>query len=312
MSTIIGIDHGNGLIKTASAQFNTGVAEYSEAPPIETPYLVRLGKKYYVCDSGRGALRKDKTKDDTYWHLTLAGIGVELKKRKIASPSNRPESIIIAAGLPLTYPKDDRIALRKYLMKGEVDFWFAGRHHKIHIKDVLVYPQGYSAIMSQIKDFAAQPVIHIVDIGSWTVDIITINKGVPNMDRARSIENGVIRCMDEISEQVRRNTKRSITQEQIEAVLWPKRGVNLMMPESVKTEIKKQTQKYVADLINKLTESGFDTFSVPAVFIGGGAHLIKHYYKQNNLYCPVYVDDIKSNARGYEIMASASLKKKNK
>lgn len=309
MSTIIGIDHGNGLIKTAHDQFSTGVAQYNEAPPIETPYMVRIDNKYYVCDSGRGALKLDKTKDKSYWYLTLAGIGIELQKRKIASPLHNPEEIIIAAGLPLTYPKDDRSELRKYLLKGEVDFWFGGRHHKILIKEVYVYPQGYSAIMNIIKDYSNEPIINVIDIGSWTVDAIAINKGgVPNMDKARSLEYGVIRCIEETIEQVRRKTKKSITQEQIEAVLWSKKPV--IMPPEIKNEIHAQTEKYVGELIDKLKENGFDTASVPAIFIGGGAGLVKQYNKKNSFFYPVFVGDIKSNAIGYEIMAAAALKKK--
>ncbi len=308
MSTIIGIDHGNGLIKTAHDQFSTGVAVYNEVPPIETQYMVRVDNKYYVCNSGRGPLKLDKTKDETYWHLTLAGIGTELQKRKIASPPHKPKEIIIAAGLPLTYPKDDRTELRKYLMNGEVDFWFGGKHYKVIIKDVYVYPQGYSAIMNIIKDYANEPIINVIDIGSWTVDAITVGKGgAPNMDKARSLEYGVIRCMEEIIEQVRRKTKKSITQEQIEAVLWSKKPV--IMPPDIKNEIHVQTAKYVGELIEKLQENGFDTASAPAIFIGGGAGLVKQYNKKNNFFYPVFVSDIKSNAIGYEIMAAASIKK---
>lgn len=310
--TVIGIDLGNGLVKTVNAQFQTGVAEYKAAPPIETPYMVRLGQNYFVCDSGRGPLKLDKTIDETYWQLTLAGIGAELKYRNIVTASNSREDIIIAAGLPLTYPKEDRLSMRNYLKRGEIDFWFNNKLYRIHIKDVMIYPQGYSAIMTEFNNVANEPVAHIIDIGSWTIDVLTLNKGIPNMDRARSLEYGVTRCIEEIIEQVRRNTKKSIVQEQIEAVLWPSENVNFTMPDNIKTEIVNQARRYVVNVINKLIEAGFDVSSAPAFFIGGGAHLVFSFYNQSDLFDPRYMLDIKSNARGNEIVAAEAQKKKGK
>ncbi len=309
MSTLcIGVDPGNGFFKTRSAVIKTGVAEYKEAPPIETPYTVRIGKNYYVCNSGRGPLKRDKTIDETYWYLTLAGIGAELKNRKIVIPTGERQDIILAAGLPLTYPKEDRLLMRKYLMRGQVNFWFERTHYKINIKDVMIFPQGYAAIMTQINDFMNEPIVNIVDIGSWTVDVLTLNRGIPNMDRARSLEYGVTRCIDEIIEQVRRKTKKSITQEQIEAVLWPSDEINIKIPDNICDEIKYQAGKYIANVVNKLIEAGFDVFSVYTVFIGGGAYLVEQYFNQADLFYPLYIPDVKSNALGNEIAAEAAIK----
>ena len=46
-----------------------------------------------------------------------------------------------------------------------------------------------------------------------------LDNAVPNAATCRSLELGVIRCMDEIREQVRRNTGLSVTETQIERVL---------------------------------------------------------------------------------------------
>lgn len=312
MSTIIGIDHGNGLIKTAHSQFSTGIAEYYDAPPIETPYTIRIGSMYYACNSGRGRLQLNKTEKETYWYLTLAGIGAELRHRGITTPIGTREEIILAAGLPLTYPKDDRLRMRDYLKRGETNFWFDGHYYRINIKNVMIFPQGYSAIMSRIKELSKEAEVNVIDIGSWTVDAITIIRGVPNLDRARSFEYGVIRGFDEIIEKVRRNTKKSIGQEQIEAVLWPQEGIGGLIPAEVRNEIKKEAQRYVANLIDMLTEGGFYASSVPTVFIGGGAFLVKELYEQKSFLYPMYIEDVKANAEGYEIMVAAARQKKKR
>ena len=59
----------------------------------------------------------------------------------------------------------------------------------------------------------------LIDIGGWTVDLMRLDNAVPNAGTCRSLELGVIRCMDEILEQVRRNTGLSVTETQIERVL---------------------------------------------------------------------------------------------
>lgn len=46
-----------------------------------------------------------------------------------------------------------------------------------------------------------------------------LDNSVPNAATCRSLELGVIRCVDEITEQVRRNTGLSVTDIQIERVL---------------------------------------------------------------------------------------------
>ena len=44
----------------------------------------------------------------------------------------------------------------------------------------------------------------MADIGGWTVDLMRLDNRIPNAASCRSLELGMIRCIDEISEQVRR------------------------------------------------------------------------------------------------------------
>ena len=305
MSIVIGIDHGNGLIKTAHSVFKTGVEEFKGGTPIETDKVVRIGNKYYACDCGHGALKKDKTEDDTYWWLTLAAIGEELKHRDI---KDKEIDVILSVGVPLTTSENQRKALKKYLCRKDVAFYYGKKRFKISVIKVLIYSQGYSAIMTRIKDFIEQPVVNVVDVGSWTVDIIQFNYGKANLGKAASLENGCARCIKNIIEQVRRVTDLSVTQEQVEAVLW--NGGKIMLPEKAKTEILNAARLYTENLINEIVENGFDTKSAPTVFIGGGATLIKRFYKQSGVFHAEYIEDVRSNALGYEAIAGVVLKAK--
>ena len=47
----------------------------------------------------------------------------------------------------------------------------------------------------------------LIDAEGWTVDLMRLDNAVPNETTCRSLELGVIRCIDETMEQVRRDTR---------------------------------------------------------------------------------------------------------
>lgn len=306
MSTIIGIDHGFGIIKTANTQFKTSVAEYATEPPVRTEHVIKLGSVFYVCGGERIALRKNKTADDTYWHLTLAAIGAEIVARGLRHTNN----VILAAGLPLTQFGREKKGFMDYLGRaGKQSFMYGNNRMCIEIEKVFLYPQGYSAIMERMRELKQEPFVHIIDIGSWTVDAITLSNGIPDLQTARSMENGVIRCINDIVEQVQRRTGKRLTQKQVESLLWK---APIVLPEDVKEECLQYTCKYLDNLIGSLYESGFDLASAPVIFLGGGAYLMKAYHKQRDFLQAQYIDDIACNAKGYELLANNEIKKMKK
>ena len=80
---IIGIDHGYGCIKTANCVFTTGITEY-EKEPYTSKNVIKYDGKYYVCGSGRQALIRDKTQDDSYYILTLCALAKEFNIETLA------------------------------------------------------------------------------------------------------------------------------------------------------------------------------------------------------------------------------------
>ena len=80
----------------------------------------------------------------------------------------------------------------------------------------------------------------------------------------------MIRCLDEIGEQIRRALGLSMTATQMESVL---RGDAVHINEDARKIIDRQADAYVHRLLSAITESGLDTRAMPAVFLGGGAAL---------------------------------------
>ncbi len=212
----IGIDHGYYAVKTWHFSFPAGVAAYSHEP-YTLQNILEIGGQFYVCGTGRQLIQRDKTETDSYYLLTLAAIAKELKRR-----GEKPENAVtIAVGLPLASFGREKKRFREYLLRSPqpVCFKYEGQTYKVTIQDVKLFPQGYSAIAVRPELIRDEPSLLLMDIGGWTVDLMQLDNAIPNAASCRSLELGMIRCIDAVREQVRRDTGLLVTDAQVELVL---------------------------------------------------------------------------------------------
>ena len=293
-SIIIGVDHGYAAMKTAHFSFPTGLVAY-EHEPYTLNDVLEYGGKYYVVGSGRQPIQKNKTQTEDYYLLTLAAIAKELAYRNAGTAAD----IHLAAGLPLTSFGRDKKAFQDYLCRGgkPVSFRYEGHDYAVTISKVSLFPQGYAAVLTQ-NGLLDEPSVIVADIGGWTVDLMRLDDRIPNAATCRSMELGMIRCLDEISEQIRRSLGLSMTAAQIESVL---RTDASRMDEDAKKIIRQEAEHYTKHLLSAIAESGLDVRAMPAVFLGGGAALLKQYVSAADGLCrPIILDDVSLNAKGYE------------
>ena len=273
-SIIIGIDHGYAAMKTVHFSFPTGLVEYEHEPYTQKDVLEYNGR-YYVVGSGRQPLQRDKTQTEDYYLLTLAAIAKELEHRG----AEHTASIHLAAGLPLTSFGRDKKSFRSYLYRdgSAIPFRYEGQDYTITIQEVSLFPQGYAAVLTQ-TELLDEPSVIVADMGCWTVDLMRLDNRVPNAASCRSLELGMIRCIDEISEQVRR-----------------------LFGLSMRAVIHAQAGKYARNLLSAVMESGLDIRAMPTIFLGGGAALLKRHLSATDGLCrPLILDDVSLNAKGYE------------
>ena len=290
----IGVDHGYAAMKSAHFSFPTGLVEYDHEPYTQQNVL-EYGGKFYVVGSGRQPLQKDKTLTEDYYLLTLAAVAKELACRK----ADATASVHLAAGLPLTGFGRDKKKFRAYLLRDgrPVFFRFEGSAYTVRITEVSLFPQGYAAVLTQ-PDLLNEPSVILADVGGWTVDLMRLDNRIPNAATCRSLELGMIRCLDEIAEQVRRNLGLSMTAAQIESVLC---GEASSVDDNAKQIIHREADGYARRLLSAIAESGLDARAMPAVFLGGGAALLKRRVRATEGLCrPVILDDVCLNAKGYE------------
>lgn len=291
----IGIDHGYYAIKTRHFSFPAGIAVYSHEP-YTLQNTLEYGGKFYVCGTGRQPILRNKTENDNYYLLTLAAIAREIKRRG----ENTECSVTLAAGLPLAGFGREKKFFREYLLRSSqpVCFKFEGVPYKITIEDVKLFPQGYSAIAIHPELIQNEPSVLLMDIGGWTVDLMRLDNGVPNASTCRSLELGMIRCIDETKEQVRRDVGLSVTDAQVERVLA---GKPCSMDEKARSIIRRQGRLYTERLLSAVMESGFDLKAIPVVMLGGGASVVKGNVSPQDGLCRVFaLTDDRVNAEGFE------------
>lgn len=167
---LFSIDHGNSAVKTPNFVFTSGLADYPVRPPVETDVL-EFGGKFWTLSGQRIAYMRDKTKDDRFFILTLFAIVKELQRSGMIPPLVDAE---LAVGLPPEhYELRQRFA--DYFKRGSVQFTFNGETITLVIRQVLVYPQAYAAVVTQARELKESPRTFVIDIGGF---ILITNKNI--------------------------------------------------------------------------------------------------------------------------------------
>ena len=190
-----------------------------------------------------------------------------------------------------------------YLCRGNhpIFFRWAGKPYSITILNAVLFPQGYAAALTQ-PDLLREPSVILADIGGWTVDLMRLDNRLPDVSTCRSLELGVIRCVEQTQEQVRRKLGLSVTSAQIESVL---RGDPNGMDEDAKQVIQAEADQYVHSLLSAIAETGLDIHAMPIIFMGGGAGLLKRRLTGVSAPCqPFLLDDVSLNAKAFEQLAA--------
>ena len=298
---VIGIDHGWSNIKTSSQVFVTGVKEITTEPALFDGVLEYKGR-YYKVGGNRQEVKSTKTEDDTFYLLTLAAVAKELRRRGLCEAK-----VFLAVGLPLTRFGSEKSDFVKYLTaERDIEFLFENIKYHVVIENVAVFPQCYAAVADKLQTFNKKTLI--VDIGSWTIDIMPVVDKVPDESKCVTIPKGLITCMRTINEQCVRQLNGELDESIIQDIMrFGRCEIDKKYYEIAKAEIEAFREK----VHNSIREYGYNLSTTPIVFVGGGASVMKLFggLSQSNI---TYILDVKANAKGYEQLAMMALRKMKK
>ena len=295
---IIAIDHGWSMCKTPNDIYISGVSEITTEPAYFDNILEYKGR-YFKVGTDRLEVKATKVETPDYYYLTLAGIAKELKLR------NKIEArVVLSVGLPASRYGDEKNEFIKYLKQNdEVYFKFEQTKYHIWIDRILVYPQCYAAVVDRIAMFG--PKVVVVDIGSWTIDIIPVVNKKPDEAGTDSIQQGIITCMRNINKQCVRQLGEKMDEELIKEYMISHKS---SLPDEYIQIMNQEISSFISMVINSLREEKYSLKTTPFVFVGGGAVVMKNFgsFNQNNF---SFNTDICANAKGFETLAKITMSK---
>ena len=295
---IIAIDHGWSMCKTPNDIYISGVSEITTEPAYFDNILEYKGR-YFKVGTDRLEVKATKVETPDYYYLTLAGIAKELKLR------NKTEArVVLSVGLPASRYGDEKNEFIKYLKQNdEVYFKFEQTKYHIWIDRILVYPQCYAAVVDRIAMFG--PKVVVVDIGSWTIDIIPVVNKKPDEAGTDSIQQGIITCMRNINKQCVRQLGEKMDEELIKEYMISHKS---SLPDEYIQIMNQEISSFISMVINSLREEKYSLKTTPFVFVGGGAVVMKNFgsFNQNNF---SFNTDICANAKGFETLAKITMSK---
>ena len=299
---LIAIDNGNRLVKGIHVEpFISGLTE-SEVQPFGKDVLKYRGKYYQLSDQ-RIPYHRDKSEDPRFFVLTLFGIAKEIEA--LGAYTSDFTHIQLAVGLPPAhYGAQYESFTRFFTGRGAISFTYQDKPYAICIDDVACFPQSYAAAGTIRPALTSIPMALIRDIGGMTADYWRIKTGEGDLPVCDSMENGVIMLYKKIIARVRAEQDLLLSEEAIDAILLERPSHGL---DSVAPLVRQMAKEFVADLLSAMRERQLELRAWPVVFAGGGSILLRKQIEASGKVArPLFVDDIRANARGYELLYKLS------
>lgn len=286
---VIGVDVGYGYVKgsTLDVVFPSGVRPFAICPPDKSS-VVKFNNKYYVTGVPQMDIKRTKYQDESNLIVTLAAIA-----RTLHNSGRSNAHIRLGVGLPLTRLSAEQKQYKSYLPTEQwIRFEYEDKKYSVFIDSVDVFPQGYAAVVNKLREYSNSTVV--IDVGSWTVDILPIINKKPDLARCKSLNMGIITCMNEINEELRQRFDGEAEESIFREVM--RTGKCTINPQYYDV-IRAGLERYVENIFNQLRTLKFNDDLLRFVFVGGGSSVIRNF-GNNNQY--EYIEDININAKGYE------------
>lgn len=296
---IIAADTGNGNVKTVSSCTPTSVSRHN-SKPLTTTNVIEYNGSYYVIGQGHKEVISDKTQDEDYYILTLFCIAKELSRDNVTEAS-----VLIAAGLPVTWYGNQSESYRDYLNQNkEVSFSLDRINYHVEIKDAVILPQGYAAIIENLKDMKGDNML--ADIGNGIINVLRIRNEVVIEDSFKTELMGVNECVKEILKYLKDKTHTNV--DEYVAFEFIKTGQSSISEKYV-DKMKRIVEIYCGKVLKVLARYGYNRDFMKLYICGGGARVMKRF-------CPAVANDervimltnICATARGYELMTLKMLR----
>ena len=288
----LGIDNGNYNTKSSEHLLYASGFTMSDREFITNEMQLFYDGAYYAIGGKRMSFQQDKTQEPDSFILSLPSVAHTMKNEGV----NEAE-IIFGVGLPIDIYGTQKQAFRNYFLRGDVNFEFEGARYRCRITDCKVFAQGHAALCRHycaLKDYTT---ITLVDIGGYTVDVLSLRDFKVDRGSCGSLRNGTITLFNDIRSELQRENI-ILTDALIGDAIAGR--IQHADRDKIAATAERHVQHYHRELLNALRERGID-LKLPTVFAGGGAELLG-----SRLISPevttVDILDRFANAEGYKLL----------
>ena len=255
---------------------------------------------YYCIGGERKTVHEDKTADEDFFPLKLVAVAKEIKTRGLP----RTLRVVLGVGVPFKRFGKEQAKLVAYLKRSGPHFIeFEEKDYVITIENVYCFPQCFAAVADRMGNMHGRYIV--ADIGSCTKDIIFIDERKVQPDKCVTVPNSIITLFQEINAAVAEAIGGRVPESVVQNFIF---GKDVVIPEDVKEIIISKLKAFATDIEGMLEESGFDLAYYNILYVGGGAIIMRRFGNaRENV---AYLEDIRLNAKGYELLATHQMNKR--
>lgn len=288
----IGIDNGNYNTKSSERMLYASGFAVSDREHITSEMQLYYDGSYYAIGGKRMSFQQEKTKQDDTFILTLPAIANAMR-----SAGASTAEIILGVGLPIDIYGAQKEAFGQYFMRDDIRFNFEEVNYHCRIVSCRIFAQGHAALCKYYPQLKELRSITLVDIGGYTVDVLTLHDFKVDRGSCVSLRMGTITLFNDIRGELQQEN--IILSDALIADAMQGR-IQHTEKDKIQTIIERRMQHYLKELLGALRERGLDLM-LPIVFAGGGAELIGHRLHSSEVNTIVILDRF-ANAEGYKLL----------
>lgn len=288
----LGVDNGNYNTKSSEGMLYASGYAVSDREFITPEMQLFYDGKYYAVGERRMRFQQDKTREQDTFILTLPAIAEAMKKAGTANTE-----IVLGVGLPIDSYGTQKDAFRQYFLHDNLSFMFEGTTYRCRIADCKVFAQGHAALCRYYQQLKEYRSITLVDIGGYTVDVLTVHNFRLDRQSCASLRMGTITLYSRIQDTLQKSdillSDELITDAIRGQIQHADRG-------RIEEVVKQSVAVYCKELFNALRERGLD-LKLPTVFAGGGAELLESRLRGEGINTVAVLNRF-ANADGYRLL----------
>lgn len=288
----IGVDNGNYNTKSSDRMLYASGFAVSDREFITSEMQLLYDGAYYAIDGKRMNFQQEKTKQEDTFILTLPAIANAMKLAGVSAAE-----IILGVGLPIDIYGAQKEAFGEYFLRDDIRFCFEEANYHCRISECKVFAQGHAALCKYYPQLKELRSITLVDIGGYTVDVLTLHDFKVNRSNCFSLHMGTIKLFNDIRGELQQEN--IILSDVLIADAMQGR-IQHAEKNKIQAIVERRMQHYLKELLGALRERSLD-FMLPVVFVGGGAELLGQRLHSSEVNTVVILDRF-ANAEGYKLL----------